>query len=230
MSRAVLFDFGNVLVHFDSQRMIDFIADNQRSSVVKPEALFKSELLAKYELGRLSDLDFFDQAKKLLKLRRGLEPEAFFAVFGSTMGKPDLQMLALRHALKANRILTGMVSNLSRFHYDWARTTYPETFMSFDYIGVSFRLGLRKPDPKIWRAVARRMKIRFQDAFFVDDQWPNVAAFNALGGFGHHYEVVDDRFCANGKLEAERKRLILTLAARNYLTEQQAQRLILKPR
>lgn len=94
--------------------------------------------------------------------------------------------------------------------------------MGFDYLALSFRLGLRKPDPKIWQAASRKLNVPFFECFFIDDLEENVSAFEKLGGVGHHYNVVDEKFLSNGRLEIERNRLLVRMVNLGMLTPAQA--------
>ena len=93
--------------------------------------------------------------------------------------------------------------------------------MGFDYLALSFRLGLRKPDPRIWQTACRKLKVPPSECLFVDDQEENIAAFKKLGGIGHHYNVVDEKFLPNGQLEIERNRLLLRMFGLGMLTDRQ---------
>lgn len=56
---------------------------------------------------------------------------------------------------------------------------------------VSCDLGLRKPDPKAYREVLRRLGTEAPECVFVDDQERNVLAARELGMIGLHFEGVD---------------------------------------
>lgn len=215
------FDFGQVLMRFDTRRWYNFIKSRQRKrrSRVSGLEFFRNEVVVRYDLGQVGDFEFFDLAKETLGLN--VEIEEFFQEFTANM-RPDLRMLALKQALKQNGLKLAVVSNINRCHFEYVQRTWPEVFMGFDYLALSFRLGLRKPDPRIWQVAFRKLKVPPSECFFIDDLEENIAAFERLGGTGHHYNVVDEQFCPNGRLEIERNRLLLRMANLGMLTLSQA--------
>jgi putative hydrolase of the HAD superfamily len=83
---------------------------------------------------------------------------------------------------RAAGIRTALLSNSFGLDYpreDWDRL--------FDTAVISGEVGLRKPDPAIYRLTCSRVGVRPEDAVFVDDLLPNVEAAEALGMAGVHH-------------------------------------------
>lgn len=223
MIRCVMFDFGNVLMHFDTQRFYDFVVTNQRPGSASPTDFFLSDGCVKYDLGQVNEFEFFESAKSTLGLN--VKMKEFFFEFVNLM-KPDLRMLELKHALRQNGIRLAVVSNTNRYHFEYVRQKWPEVFMNFDCLALSFQLGARKPEPRIWQIPARRLGVNLSECLFIDDLEVNTCEFERLGGISHHYQVTDEHFCSNGRLEIERNRLILRMIYLGILTESQAGKLM----
>lgn len=62
----------------------------------------------------------------------------------------------------------------------------------FERVFVSAELGLIKPDPEIYRVVARELGIDVTRMVFIDNKEVNVAGATALGITGHHFVGVDE--------------------------------------
>ncbi|MET4781915.1 HAD-IA family hydrolase [Glaciihabitans sp. UYNi722] len=56
---------------------------------------------------------------------------------------------------------------------------------------VSCQLGVRKPDPKIYRLALDHLGVRAEDAFFADDSAENIAGAASLGITGHQLVYLD---------------------------------------
>jgi putative hydrolase of the HAD superfamily len=56
----------------------------------------------------------------------------------------------------------------------------------------SSRVGVAKPDERIYRVAAERAGVPVERCLFVDDSAANVDAARALGMIGVHYRVLDD--------------------------------------
>jgi putative hydrolase of the HAD superfamily len=53
--------------------------------------------------------------------------------------------------------------------------------MFFDRIYLSHRVGLRKPDPKIFELVLRENKLNPSETLFIDDSPQHIESANLLG-------------------------------------------------
>jgi len=217
--RCAMFDFGNVLVHFKTQQWFDFLERYRRPGAETPSKVARADHVAKYDLGQIGDFEFFEESKRVWNV--DVSEKVFFAEFINLM-VPDPRMVALKQILVQNGIKIAVVSNINRVHFECINRRWPEVFIGFEYLALSFRLGLRKPDPRIWQAASRKLKVPLSECFFIDDLEENVAAFEKLGGTGHHYDVVDEKFCPNGQLETERNRLILRMVNLGMLSLSQA--------
>jgi putative hydrolase of the HAD superfamily len=95
---------------------------------------------------------------------------------GSTL---DGAMVGLFRRLRASGVPTGMLSN------SWGGT-YPPELMSelFDAVVISAEVGMRKPEPRIFRHAADVLGLRPSECIFIDDIEANVAAAEQLGFTG----------------------------------------------
>jgi epoxide hydrolase-like predicted phosphatase len=95
---------------------------------------------------------------------------------GSTL---DEAMVGLFRRLHAGGVPTGMLSN------SWGGT-YPRELMSelFDAVVISAEVGMRKPEPRIFRHAADLLGLRPSECIFIDDIEANVAAAEQLGFTG----------------------------------------------
>ncbi len=205
--KCVMLDFGNVLVHFDTPEFYRFLNGHRRSSF-SPEQLFtgqQNEVIVDYDLGKIGDETFYELMRELFDLE-GVNRDIFFKVFGSVM-HPDPKMLELKKLLKMNDLELVMVSNINKFHLSQAFKKYPEYVEGFDYRSMSCEMEKRKPDPEMWVQPLDFLGRRSEECLFIDDFIVNVEAFRELGGLGYYYNVTDDLFCPNGKLEMERGKL-----------------------
>lgn len=217
-----MFDFGNVLVHFDTQRFYDFLKAHQprhMSGLVSPEEIFKLDCLREFDLGAITTLETFQRVKECLSLNIGLSE---FLIEYTGVMKPDNKITVLRQVLRDNGIKTAVVSNINSYHFEYAQLVHSEVFTGFDYLALSFQLRLRKPDLQMWTVPASHLGINPDECIFVDDLKTNIDAFQRWGGLGHYYNVVDEKFRPNGWLEVERRRFIFRLANLGVISFPQA--------
>jgi putative hydrolase of the HAD superfamily len=122
--------------------------------------------------------------------------EQFYADYCDvfSLNRPVLQVLAgMRPKYKL-----ALISNTDRMRFDFIQNHFSELFI-FDGYALSFDLGLRKPEPGIFRAALQRVGSRPEDSLFIDDIQENIDAAERLGIKGLHFDRHMD-------LEAELRR------------------------
>jgi putative hydrolase of the HAD superfamily len=95
----------------------------------------------------------------------------------------DEAMVELFRRLHAGGVPTGLLSN--SWGGDYPRELFPELF---DVVVISSEVGMRKPEPRIFRHAADLLGLRPAECVFIDDIEANVAAAEQIGFVGvlHH--------------------------------------------
>jgi putative hydrolase of the HAD superfamily len=103
---------------------------------------------------------------------------------GSTL---DEAMLGLFRRLRAGGVPTGLLSN------SWG-VGYPRELLGdlFDAVVISAEVGMRKPEPRIFRHAAELLRLRPEDCIFIDDIQANVTAAEQLGFTGVLHSGADE--------------------------------------
>ena len=108
----------------------------------------------------------------LTRLARGLRPNAAMA---------DVVSRA-----RASGMRTALLSNA--FGFEYPRDGFGELY---DVTVISDEVGLRKPDPAIYRMACERLGVDPADSVFVDDMEANIVAASALGMTVVHHVDTD---------------------------------------
>jgi putative hydrolase of the HAD superfamily len=133
------------------------------------------------ERGEAPDADFEQALASQLKLLDGspVAGEGLLARMfaGSRM---DEGMLELFRRLHAAGVPTGLLSN------SWGGDSYPSELFPdlFDAVVISSRVGMRKPEPRIFEHAAGLLGLEPQECIFIDDIQANITAAEALGFTG----------------------------------------------
>src|SRR4051794_15437913 len=88
--------------------------------------------------------------------------------------RPDDAMLEAVRRFHDRGVATALVSN------SWRVEDYDVDDL-FDVIVLSAQIGIRKPDPRIYRRAAEQLHVRLSDCIFVDDLGGNLKPAKALG-------------------------------------------------
>jgi putative hydrolase of the HAD superfamily len=133
------------------------------------------DLLAAAETGQMSQAQFESALARLLGVdRRGLLRRALADL------RPRASVLDLVRRVRASGARAGVLSNSwGSGEYD----PYQEYGLDerFDAVIISDRVGLRKPDPAIYRLAAAGIGVARARCVFVDDKASNLPAAAELG-------------------------------------------------
>ncbi len=178
--KFIYFDLGNVLLHFDHE-----LACRQMAAVagISPQqvrsVVFDSDLLDRYESGRVDDRGFYDAFCRAT----GTVPDfERLLLAGSEIFQLNVSLLPVVAQLDAAGHRLGLLSNTCPAH--WAYCTggrYGILNSAFGVIALSYRIGARKPSPQIFLAAAEMAGVAPAEIFFVDDIAGHVAGARAVG-------------------------------------------------
>ncbi len=212
--KAVLFDIGGVVVAAGLERYLE-----RAQKLFAAQEGFQRELVARVrelEVGKLTSFEFWDGiGQSLLASGEGRRPRARHTVnlWRSLMLDslvPNRPLLWLCQAMAGNGVVVGAVSNTIADHADilFERGIYA----AFDPCVLSCRVGLRKPDPEIFKVAARKAGVSTYGCMIVDDNPDNLPPAASLGMVTHHYRDV--------------MRLARTLRSHRLITSDQMRRFL----
>jgi epoxide hydrolase-like predicted phosphatase len=144
------------------------------------------------ERGELTDAEFSTALADRLRRADGtpLDADGLLRRMMSGFVPNSSAMVAVVLAARTRGFRTALLSNSWGLDYD--RTGWAELF---DAVVISGEVGLRKPEPEIYRLAAERLGLAPQECVFVDDLAPNIRGAVQVGMVGVHY-VDHDRVVA----------------------------------
>jgi putative hydrolase of the HAD superfamily len=187
--RAVIFDFGGVLVRTASQATREALC---RRLGCTPEALeslvFGGADGYRVQRGEVSDAEHWRWIGRRLGLSEAEAAQVHDEYFAEDF--LDGKLLAYAGALRRAGLHVGLLSNAGSD----ARRMFAEEFGildHFDSVTISGEEGVMKPDPRIYRIALDRAGVAPKEAVFVDDVSANVEAAEALGMAGVQFRSTD---------------------------------------
>uniref|UniRef100_A0A8R1E5Y4 Acyl-CoA dehydrogenase family member 11 n=1 Tax=Caenorhabditis japonica TaxID=281687 RepID=A0A8R1E5Y4_CAEJA len=187
--KAVIFDMGGVLLPAPMAYWKKLEKQNnlRENSVV--ETILSKDFyphFCSFETGQLTTEDIDPIFSHIYNFQHNRVGE-ILPIFGSFMGQlkhlnlyPEMVQL-LKH-LRQSGYRTILITN--NFYIDRARLlpTLPSQVASlFDDIFESCRLGIRKPDPKIYSLACEKNKVQPSECVFLDDLGHNLKPAKELG-------------------------------------------------
>jgi putative hydrolase of the HAD superfamily len=175
--RAVFFDIGNVLLRFSARDVLKAVAWEARCSPVKlAKYLWSSELGARVERGEIDGEGLYRIFKEELGYKGS--PARFRLLWCDHFTLDRASSALLKKTAKL--VPTYLLSNTNALHIDFIRERYEFPSHVRGAI-LSHEIGLRKPDPEIYRAALRLSGTRPEETVFVDDIRANVDSARKLG-------------------------------------------------
>lgn len=183
--RAVIFDFGGVLVRTEDRSSRQQLAERLGMSYQElSEVIFDSETARRSTLGEISA----DEAWESIRNKLGLTPKELASMREEFWGGDalDVELIDFLRELKDDY----QVALLSNAGSDLRQALEEEWQISdvFDLIVISAEVGMAKPDPQIYQHVLEQLGIAPNEAIFVDDFIENVNAASAAGMYAIHFK------------------------------------------
>jgi len=184
MPTAVIFDFGNVICHFDNALFLQRLTSYTDKSYDELESLiyYSSDLVRRYETGLVTSDAFIENVTRIcsLSISRSEFVDAFTGIFSDNHRVINLvRMLKTEYAL-------GLLSNTNELDYQRAIMTCP-VFGLFDSVTTSFHVGALKPAKRIYEDALQKLQLPAAECIFIDDIPSYVEGANAIGMKGIQY-------------------------------------------
>jgi putative hydrolase of the HAD superfamily len=183
----VCFDIGGVIV-----RICRTWAEGCAAAGITPRNLelwketgpARKSLIHKYQVGRIDGTTFADRTSALVS---GLySPAEIMGVHHAWLLDEYEGVADLVGRLHLNGLETAALSNTSHEH--WCRMGEYPAVMRIRHHLPSHRLGLQKPDPKIYHRLEQQLGYGGTQVIFFDDKIENVEGARAVGW---HSELID---------------------------------------
>ncbi|MDD5630302.1 MAG: HAD family phosphatase, partial [Elusimicrobia bacterium] len=176
--RAVFFDIGNVLLHFDIPAILKEIsAALGRHPIKVARSLLDTKRISALERGELDSDELYRIFREELGYR-GSFPK--FKKLWCDHFSLERRTAALLKKV-SRRVPTYLLSNTHALHYDFIKARYA-FIKCVRGAALSHELGMRKPEPRIFRAALQLAGVSAPaQALFIDDLEPNVQGARKAG-------------------------------------------------
>jgi glucose-1-phosphatase len=178
--KAILFDLGRVLVHYDHQATLTATAALWQLTVDEFGAIMQDvgESLGN---GAMDAETFYNFLRE--RTARDLSFEAFITAFAAGIQRDDSALTYALSLQQRSELTVAIMSNTNAAHVLWLDEHLPE-LREFDLVMMSNEVGLTKPDPAVFELALELLDILPEQAIFIDDIAANVDAARTLGMAG----------------------------------------------
>jgi putative hydrolase of the HAD superfamily len=185
---TIVFDFGNVIAHFDYKiaagRIGQPLGLSGAELMARAMELGFHPLLMDLESGRIDENSFFTELKKRLLLPQNVQQiaEDWADIFTANEPVHDLA-----HKLADNGYRLVLGSNTNAVHARQFRRQFAALLDRFDALVMSHEVGAMKPARLFYERCHTVAGSRPDECVFIDDMAENIEGARAAGLHAVHY-------------------------------------------
>lgn len=185
-----IFDIGNVLVEFDFQVLLEQIAADS-GTPVEPPTERDLEMHHAVEEGVIGDQAFVDYLNEAKGLSWTVDDliGVWRKMFTVNKTGRKLFLDAIARGLPVYTL-----SNIAGHHIDAIERNWPGFFDGATGLFLSYEMGVRKPDAKIFRHLLDDLGVDGSQCLFIDDRDDNIEAACAAGI--HALQFIPENYAA----------------------------------
>lgn len=181
MDKLILFDWGNIVESFETGYTLTNAFNDLFKSLGYKEDNILSKI-TKYKITSIKDMNLleeaYDEIKKDLNLTGSFKD--FVEKYDYYLNKIDYYTDVRDYEISLKKhCKIGILSNL--LILDKKRLDKEVGLSNYDYVFLSFELGLRKPDIRIYEEVQKRLPFKKENILFIDDKEKNVLKAKEFG-------------------------------------------------
>lgn len=199
MIKNIIFDLGGVIVNVDNHLFAN--AFKKLGAHKFEEAFAKAmqqQLPELYETGKITTNDMRARAKKLMAIEHVTDAEFDQAWNTGIINLPKERLEFVRKFKQ--KYNTYLLSNINELHFEQNFAVCYRDAGLKNFNGIfhkeyySHLIGMRKPDPEIFKLVLTENNLTPHETLFVDDTLENILSARTLGIKTHHINSQQDIF------------------------------------
>ena len=181
-NKLILFDWGNIVEsHTTGYSCYDAWDDLfHKCGYSENEIVFHK--LGKYKLSCIKSIDEFEKIYDQIKYDFNLKVtfKEFIKLYKEIFDKIDYYKDVADYEVSLkNRCYIGILSDLTIF--DKERLNKQVNLSNYDYVFLSFEIGLKKPEIDIFKKVQSQLPFKPENILFIDDRKDNVETASKIG-------------------------------------------------
>lgn len=186
MIKNVIFDFGQVLVHFEPSYMVGVYVTDKDDKALLEEVIFDRLYWDKLDKGTISDEETMSLIKERLPNRLWDVADKIYYNWVYNIPEIDGMSELLSHLKNRYGVRLFLLSNISK--YFAKHSCEIEILNKLDGLVMSGPIGIVKPSYEIFDHLCKKYDIEPSEAIFVDDRCDNVEGAKAYGISGYVFD------------------------------------------
>lgn len=186
MIKNVVFDFGQVLVHFEPEYMVRQYVNDEEDIKLLSQVIFDRLYWDKLDLGTITDEETIALCRERLPKRLWEEAEKIH--WNWIYNIPEIEGMSslMKHIKEEYGVGIYVLSNISK--YFASHSNEIEILKNADECIFSSLIGITKPDLKIFRYMCDKLGLVPEETVFIDDNEKNIKASTEFGIKGYLFD------------------------------------------
>lgn len=184
-AKNIIFDLGAVIINITPETVVNAFKSAYKGDFkLKYTRLVASGIFEDYEIEKVNSTEFLTTIYEALERQVSLEEiEIIWNKMLLDIPKKRIEILQKQKEIKN----TFLCSNTNEIHIDAINKYIKDEFQIngleplFHKVYLSFKLGVRKPNPEIFQLILDENKLIPADTLFIDDSEEHIATANKLG-------------------------------------------------
>jgi len=183
--KAVIFDFGNVIINIEFQRIYETFAKLTSKPIAYIEKrITEEQIFRRYESGQFTDEEFREIIRQTLSFPLS-DKEVDTAWNAILLDIPTERIDLIKNIRKKYPVY--LLSNTNNIHITASNNYLNEAHgiknlnVLFDKLYLSYEMGMWKPDTEIYYEVLRSINLEPNQVIFFDDNLQNIESAKAIG-------------------------------------------------
>ncbi|MEM3839508.1 MAG: HAD family phosphatase [Candidatus Micrarchaeaceae archaeon] len=184
MIKVILFDLGNVIISYKPNeyfRYLSRVTGRPLSQVMHELNRYGIQM----ETGKIRKTQF----DSVIKRKMGTKSMAWLEYYSKHAHIKQGALLFAKQ-LRSMGYQIGCLTNIDSGAYYYSIRNFDMSVFSKRF--ASFRIGLRKPDPRIYKYVIRRLGVKPCEIMLIDDMYSNISAARKAGMKAVHFQNLKD--------------------------------------
>jgi 2-haloacid dehalogenase len=186
--KAIIFDYGNVLLEWDPRHVYRRYFDNDEAIDRFLHEVDFMSWNAQQDRGRTFKAGVADHSQKFPQYAHLFQ--AYHDHWKDSIGNPLVDTVEILKELKQAGYPIYGLSNWSAETFPYARAKHA-FFDLFDDMVISGAVGHVKPEPEIYQILLEKIGRPAEECLFIDDSLPNIKQAEKLGIKGIHFQSAE---------------------------------------
>jgi putative hydrolase of the HAD superfamily len=183
--KAVIFDFGNVIINIEFQRIYQTFAKFTSKPIAYIEKrITEEQIFRRYESGQFTDEEFREIIRQTLCF--ALSDKEVDTAWNAILLDIPIERIDLINNIR-KKYPVYLLSNTNNIHISASNNYLNEAHgiknldVLFDKLYLSYEMGMWKPDTEIYYEVLRSINLEPNEVIFFDDNLQNIESAKAIG-------------------------------------------------